>query len=129
MALPNPIEILIKASNGASDFGNKFGQPLSQDLFSLSNIKKEIINLVMTKLSCKQVELDLEKKSKLKKAIPKKGDRIIIVGGDNYTIGMGGAAVSSADTGAFGSSIELNAIQRSNPEMQKRVANAHSCFE
>lgn len=37
---------------------------------------------------------------------------------------MGGAAVSSADTGAFGSGIELNAIQRSNPEMQKRAANA-----
>jgi phosphoribosylformylglycinamidine synthase len=37
---------------------------------------------------------------------------------ENYRIGMGGAAVSSADTGAFGSGIELNAIQRSNPEMQ-----------
>ena len=37
---------------------------------------------------------------------------------------MGGAAVSSADTGEFSSGIELNAIQRSNPEMQKRAANA-----
>ena len=54
---------------------------------------------------------------------PKKGDKIIILGGDNYRIGMGGAAVSSADTGVFGSAIELNAVQRSNPEMQKRAAN------
>ena len=54
---------------------------------------------------------------------PKKGDRIVILGGDNYRIGMGGAAVSSADTGAFSSGIELNAVQRSNPEMQKRVSN------
>ena len=46
------------------------------------------------------------------------------MGGDNYRIGMGGAAVSSADTGEFSTGIELNAIQRSNPEMQKRVANA-----
>ncbi|GIR50694.1 MAG: hypothetical protein CM15mP59_4360 [Flavobacteriaceae bacterium] len=53
----------------------------------------------------------------------KKGDRIVILGGDNYRIGMGGAAVSSADTGAFSSGIELNAVQRSNPEMQKRVSN------
>ena len=37
---------------------------------------------------------------------------------------MGGAAVSSADTGNFSTGIELNAVQRSNPEMQKRVANA-----
>ena len=55
---------------------------------------------------------------------PQEGDKIVILGGENYRIGMGGAAVSSADTGAFGSGIELNAIQRSNPEMQKRAANA-----
>src|SRR5690606_35068109 len=59
-----------------------------------------------------------------KKQSPKEGDQIVILGGENYRIGMGGAAVSSADTGAFGASIELNAIQRSNPEMQKRAANA-----
>ncbi|HQV37190.1 MAG TPA: phosphoribosylformylglycinamidine synthase, partial [Flavobacterium sp.] len=52
------------------------------------------------------------------------GDKIVILGGENYRIGISGAAVSSADTGAFGSGIELNAIQRSNPEMQKRAANA-----
>src|SRR5690606_18549695 len=59
-----------------------------------------------------------------KKHTPQTGDKIVILGGENYRIGMGGAAVSSADTGAFGSGIELNAIQRSNPEMQKRAANA-----
>ena len=47
-----------------------------------------------------------------------------MLGGENYRIGMGGAAVSSADTGEFSSGIELNAIQRSNPEMQKRAMNA-----
>src|SRR5690606_38562959 len=55
---------------------------------------------------------------------PRSGDKIVILGGDNYRIGMGGAAVSSADTGAFNSVITLNAVQRSNPEMQKRAANA-----
>jgi len=58
------------------------------------------------------------------KDTPKTGDKIVILGGENYRIGMGGAAVSSADTGEFSSAIELNAIQRSNPEMQKRAANA-----
>ena len=61
------------------------------------------------------------KEEQAKKHKPKKGDKIVVLGGENYRIGMGGAAVSSADTGAFGSGIELNAIQRSNPEMQKRV--------
>src|SRR5690606_27842613 len=32
-------------------------------------------------------------------------------------------AVSSVNTGEYSSGIELNAVQRANPEMQKRVAN------
>ncbi|MFM8912835.1 MAG: phosphoribosylformylglycinamidine synthase, partial [Flammeovirgaceae bacterium] len=52
------------------------------------------------------------------------GDQIVMMGGDNYRIGMGGAAVSSVTTGQFANALELNAIQRSNPEMQKRVMNA-----
>jgi phosphoribosylformylglycinamidine synthase len=63
------------------------------------------------------------KKDQAKKHRPNKGDEIVILGGDNYRIGMGGAAVSSADTGAFSTGLELNAVQRSNPEMQKRAAN------
>ena len=63
-----------------------------------------------------------EKDSKKEKL--QTGDQIVILGGDNYRIGMGGAAVSSVITGEFGNAIELNAIQRSNPEMQKRVMNA-----
>ena len=59
-----------------------------------------------------------------KKFIPKRGDKVVIIGGDNYRIGMGGAAVSSSDTGKFKTQLELNAVQRSNPEMQKRVSNA-----
>jgi phosphoribosylformylglycinamidine (FGAM) synthase-like enzyme len=52
------------------------------------------------------------------KKTPQTGDKIMLSRWRNYRIGMGGAAVSSADTGAFSSGIELNAIQRSNPEMQ-----------
>jgi len=64
-----------------------------------------------------------KKKEALKKEVSA-GEKIIVMGGDNYRIGMGGGAVSSVDTGAFNQSLELNAVQRSNPEMQKRVANA-----
>ena len=57
------------------------------------------------------------------KGHPKAGDKVVILGGDNYRIGMGGGAVSSVDTGVYGNAIELNAVQRANPEMQKRAAN------
>ena len=53
------------------------------------------------------------------KETPKNDDKIIILGGDNYRIGMGGAAVSSADTGEFSSGIELNAVQRSIQKCKK----------
>ena len=57
------------------------------------------------------------------KKIPQDGNLILMLGGDNYRIGMGGASVSSTNTGNYDNSIELNAVQRSNPEMQKRVTN------
>jgi phosphoribosylformylglycinamidine synthase len=55
---------------------------------------------------------------------PDKSDKVVLLGGDNYRIGMGGGAVSSVATGEFENAIELNAVQRANPEMQKRVYNA-----
>ena len=119
-----PIDILIKASNGASDFGNKFGQPLIAGSVLTFEHREGDQNLGFDKVIMLAGGVGIGKKDQAQKHRPKKGDKIIILGGDNYRIGMGGAAVSSADTGAFGSTIELNAIQRSNPEMQKRVANA-----
>lgn len=119
-----PEDILIRASNGASDFGNKFGQPLicgSVLTFEHSeNLKKYGYDKVIMLAG----GIGIGKKKDCVKDIPEKGDLIVLLGGDNYRIGMGGGAVSSVDTGKYHSSIELNAVQRANPEMQKRVYNA-----
>ena len=118
-----PVEILIKASNGASDFGNKFGQPLiSGSVFTFEHKEKEL-QWGYDKVIMLAGGVGYGNLSQAQKKLPKKNDLIIILGGDNYRIGMGGAAVSSSNTGAFENKIELNAVQRSNPEMQKRVAN------
>ncbi|WP_224490981.1 phosphoribosylformylglycinamidine synthase [Robertkochia flava] len=119
-----PMDILIKASNGASDFGNKFGQPLIAGSVLTFEHEEEARKLGFDKVIMLAGGIGYGKESQAKKETPKKSDKIVVLGGDNYRIGMGGAAVSSADTGEFSSGIELNAIQRSNPEMQKRVANA-----
>lgn len=118
-----PVDILIKASNGASDFGNKFGQPLITGSVLTFEHEEEGRKLGYDKVIMQAGGIGYGKLNQAKKHTPKEGDKIVILGGENYRIGMGGAAVSSADTGAFGSGIELNAIQRSNPEMQKRAAN------
>ena len=119
-----PMDILIKASNGASDFGNKFGQPLITGSVLTFEHEEEARKLGYDKVIMMAGGVGYGKLDQAKKQTPKTGDKVVILGGENYRIGMGGAAVSSADTGAFGSGIELNAIQRSNPEMQKRAANA-----
>jgi phosphoribosylformylglycinamidine synthase len=130
-----PMDILIKASNGASDFGNKFGQPLitgsvltfeHQESPSNSSKGGELKSrkLGYDKVIMQAGGIGYGKLDQAIKHKPQEGDKIVILGGENYRIGMGGAAVSSADTGAMSSGIELNAVQRSNPEMQKRAANA-----
>ncbi|MEH6705076.1 MAG: phosphoribosylformylglycinamidine synthase [Galbibacter orientalis] len=119
-----PIDILIKASNGASDFGNKFGQPLIAGSVLTFEHEEEARKLGFDKVIMLAGGIGYGKEEQALKATPKASDKIVVLGGENYRIGMGGAAVSSADTGEFSSGIELNAVQRSNPEMQKRVANA-----
>ena len=119
-----PEEILIKASNGASDFGNKFGQPLiagSVLTFEhFENYKKYGYDKVIMLAG----GIGYANKKYSLKDNPDKSDKVVLLGGDNYRIGMGGGAVSSVATGEFENAIELNAVQRANPEMQKRVYNA-----
>lgn len=118
-----PEQILIKASNGASDFGNKFGQPLicgSLLTFEhMENAKKFGYDKVI--MLAGGVGYGVEKDALKDK--PEVGDKVVLLGGDNYRIGMGGGAVSSVETGEYDNAIELNAVQRANPEMQKRAAN------
>ncbi|MEG2227721.1 MAG: phosphoribosylformylglycinamidine synthase [Odoribacter sp.] len=119
-----PEDILIKASNGASDFGNKFGQPLICG--SLLTFEHEEDGHVYgyDKVIMQAGGIGFANGEQALKHTPEVGDQVILLGGDNYRIGMGGGAVSSLNTGVCAGAIELNAVQRSNPEMQKRVCNA-----
>lgn len=118
-----PEQILIKASNGASDFGNKFGQPLICG--SLLTYEHEENNKIygFDKVIMLAGGVGFSSKRDALKGEPKVGEKVVVMGGDNYRIGMGGGAVSSVDTGQYAGAIELNAVQRANPEMQKRVSN------
>lgn len=119
-----PEEILIKASDGASDFGNKFGQPLINGSVLTFEHFEDGKQYGFDKVIMLAGGIGFGKAVDSQKGHLKAGDKIVLLGGDNYRIGMGGGAVSSVATGEYGNAIELNAIQRSNPEMQKRVMNA-----
>ncbi|MDR1091419.1 MAG: phosphoribosylformylglycinamidine synthase [Prevotella sp.] len=118
-----PAEILIKASNGASTFGNHFGQPLICGSLLTFEHQENQKKFAYDKVIMLAGGVGYANKRDALKGEPKPGEKVVILGGDNYRIGMGGGAVSSVDTGQFSSGIELNAVQRANPEMQKRAAN------
>src|SRR5690606_21171571 len=96
-----PLDILIKANNGASDFGNKFGQPLITGSVLTFEHEEDARKLGFDKVIMLAGGIGYGKASQAIKGKPEAGDKIIILGGENYRIGMGGAAVSSADTGEF----------------------------
>ncbi len=136
----SPEEILIKASNGASDFGNKFGQPLitgsvltfeyqtaTGDTAKVNGSDENTQSPNQVYAYDKVIMLaggvGYGKKRDCLKKEPQPGNDVVVVGGDNYRIGLGGGSVSSVDTGRYGTAVELNAVQRANPEMQKRAYN------
>ena len=120
-----PRQILTKASNGASDFGNKFGQPLIcgsvltyEHTEGNGHPKYGYDKVIMLAGGVGYAKHEYALKGE-----PQTGEKVVLMGGDNYRIGMGGGAVSSVNTGLYAGAIELNAVQRANPEMQKRVQN------
>ncbi|MCH5168100.1 MAG: phosphoribosylformylglycinamidine synthase [Prevotellaceae bacterium] len=128
-----PEQILIKASNGASDFGNKFGQPLicgsvltfehQEAPGSAGQGDGSPTMYAYDKVIMLAGGVGYGTRRDCLKKEPRKGNKVVVVGGDNYRIGLGGGSVSSVDTGRYSSGIELNAVQRANPEMQKRANN------
>ena len=119
----SPEQILIKASNGASDFGNKFGQPLITGSLLTFEHQENGEKYAYDKVIMLAGGVGYGTKRDCLKKEPQKGNKVVVVGGDNYRIGLGGESVSSVDTGRYSNGIELNAVQRANPEMQKRDYN------
>lgn len=118
-----PEQILIKASNGASDFGNKFGQPLVCGSVLTFEHQEQDTFYGYDKVIMLAGGVGYGTKRDCLKGTPEKGNKVVVIGGDNYRIGLGGGSVSSVDTGRYTSGIELNAVQRANAEMQKRANN------
>ena len=118
-----PQQILTKASNGASDFGNKFGQPLICGSVLTFEHQEGKEKYAYDKVVMLAGGVGYGTKRDCLKKEPQKGNKVVVVGGDNYRIGLGGGSVSSVDTGRYSNGIELNAVQRANPEMQKRAYN------
>ena len=121
----SPRQLLVRASDGASDFNNKYGQPLicgsvlTAEGIDLKGRLRAFDKCVMLAGGVGLVDADRSHKDESANSAV-----LLLLGGANYRIGLGGGTVSSAGAnGVAKRDIELQAVQRANPEMQRRVAN------
>ncbi|XP_002524208.2 probable phosphoribosylformylglycinamidine synthase, chloroplastic/mitochondrial [Ricinus communis] len=129
--LASPLQVLIDASNGASDYGNKFGEPLIQGYtrtFGMrlpSGERREWLKPIMFSGGIGQID-----HTHITKGEPDIGMLVVKIGGPAYRIGMGGGAASSMVSGQNDAELDFNAVQRGDAEMaQKLYRVVRACIE
>ncbi|XP_019157253.1 PREDICTED: probable phosphoribosylformylglycinamidine synthase, chloroplastic/mitochondrial isoform X1 [Ipomoea nil] len=129
--LSSPLQILIDSSNGASDYGNKFGEPLIQGYtrtFGMrlpSGERREWLKPIMFSGGIGQID-----HNHISKGEPEIGMLVVKIGGPAYRIGMGGGAASSMVSGQNDAELDFNAVQRGDAEMaQKLYRVVRACVE
>ncbi|XP_072940350.1 phosphoribosylformylglycinamidine synthase [Epargyreus clarus] len=129
-----PLQIIIEASNGASDYGNKFGEPVvtgfvqSYGLKNADNVREEFVKPIMFSGGIGYMPHSMIKKNK-----PEKGMLLVKIGGPVYRIGVGGGAASSVAVqggGARDHALDFGAVQRGDAEMGNRLNRVvRGCLE
>ncbi|SHO48099.1 phosphoribosylformylglycinamidine synthase [Desulfopila aestuarii] len=120
--LARPLTIEIEASNGASDYGNKFGEPVIQGFTRSFDMRLEngerwgFLKPIMFTAGIGQID-----DRHTEKAIPEKGMLIVQVGGPAYRVGFGGGAASSMLQGENASDLDFDAVQRGDAEMEQKM--------
>jgi len=120
--LARPLEIEIEASNGASDYGNKFGEPLIQGFTRSFDMRLEngerwgFLKPIMFTGGLGQIDSRLTEKKE-----QQKGMLIVQIGGPAYRVGFGGGAASSMLQGENVSELDFDAVQRGDAEMEQKM--------
>nr|XP_034190946.1 phosphoribosylformylglycinamidine synthase isoform X1 [Osmia lignaria] len=121
--MASPLEIIIEASNGASDYGNKFGEPLicgfvrSFGMTDRMGVRREWIKPIMFSGGLGTMDSNMSEKMS-----PEKGMEVVKIGGPVYRIGVGGGSASSIEVqGDNKSNLDFGAVQRGDPEMEQKL--------
>jgi phosphoribosylformylglycinamidine synthase len=120
--LASSLMVEIRASDGASDYGNKFGEPVVLGFTrsfdqTLPNgerwgwIKKIMFTGGIGQIDARHIEKDEAKKGML----------IVQVGGPAYGIGVSGGSASSKLQGENVEELDFNAVQRGDAEMEQKM--------
>lgn len=126
-----PVDILIEASNGASDYGNKFGEPVVSGFTrsfgsDVGHERIEWIKPIMFSGGIGSMEGDM-----IEKYEPRPNMKVTKIGGPVYRIGVGGGSASSVQVqGDNESKLDFNAVQRGDAEMENKLNRViRSCIE
>ncbi len=129
--LASPLRIEVEASNGASDYGNKFGEPVIQGftrsfgLRTADGERREWIKPIMFSGGIGQMDSEHTRKTDAQK-----GMLVVKIGGPAYRIGMGGGAASSMIQGENIAELDFNAVQRGDAEMEQKLNRViRACVE
>ena len=129
--LASPLQIEIEASNGASDYGNKFGEPVIQGFtrsFGLrlpDGERREWVKPIMFTGGIGHID-----DRHIEKGQPEKGMFVVKIGGPAYRIGIGGGAASSMIQGENIAELDFSAVQRGDAEMEQKVNRViRACVE
>ncbi|GLT89070.1 hypothetical protein SLE2022_070710 [Rubroshorea leprosula] len=129
--LASPLEILIESSNGASDYGNEFGEPLIQGFTRTFGMRlpggerRQWLKPIMFSGGIGHID-----HCHISKGEPDIGMLVVKIGGPAYCIGMGGGAASSMVSGQNNADLDFNAVQRGDAEMaQKLYRVVRACIE
>ncbi|KAF7203424.1 phosphoribosylformylglycinamidine synthase isoform X1 [Nothobranchius furzeri] len=127
-----PLQVAIEASDGASDYGNKFGEPVlagfarSFGMRLANGERREWIKPIMFSGGLGSIE-----DAHVKKEEAEPGMEVVKIGGPVYRIGVGGGAASSVQVqGDNCSNRDLGAVQRGDAEMEQKMNRAlRACLE
>eukprot|EP00232_Nephroselmis_pyriformis_P024180 CAMPEP_0182872920 /NCGR_PEP_ID=MMETSP0034_2-20130328/12013_1 /TAXON_ID=156128 /ORGANISM="Nephroselmis pyriformis, Strain CCMP717" /LENGTH=1409 /DNA_ID=CAMNT_0025005539 /DNA_START=44 /DNA_END=4273 /DNA_ORIENTATION=+ len=129
--LASPEQIMIEASNGASDYGNKFGEPLVAGFCRtfgqrlLNGERREFLKPIMFSAGIGQMD-----HQHVEKVTAEIGHKVVKIGGPAYRIGLGGGAASSVSSGDNAAELDFNAVQRGDAQMcQKLWRVVRTCVE
>ena len=120
--LASALKIEIDASDGASDYGNKFGEPVIQGFTRSFDVRLSdgerwgFIKPIMFTGGIGQIDARHTKKD-----TEEKGMIIVQVGGPAYRVGFGGGAASSMLQGENEEGLDFNAVQRGDAEMEQKM--------
>ena len=130
-SLASPLAIEIRASDGASDYGNKFGEPVilgftrSFDERLQNGERWAWIKPIMFTGGIGQID-----DRHTEKGEAQTGMLIVQVGGPAYGIGLSGGSASSKLQGENEEELDFNAVQRGDAEMEQKMNRViRACIE